>query len=207
MVAWFFVTDASNTAILNMQLVIVDGAGATPTQALSVVAMGGLLAMIGAIYVGKKLDKVGPKKTFIINILAWGISVTVAILACVEIDGKPLFPWWIMLFVGFTIGIGFGGIWLIGRQFIYECAPPDKVTSYMGFKQISGRVSAILSPLIFSVALKFGDFINLSTSNAYALALVPLVLFFLIGLFIIFRYTPVHERYLNGERAPYMDLM
>lgn len=203
MLAWFFVTDASNTAILNMQLVIVDGAGATPNQALIVIAMGGLLSMVGAFYVGSQLDKVGPKKNFIINIFAWGISVTVAILACIEIDGQPLFPWWIMLVVGFTIGIGFGGIWLIGRQFIYEIAPPNKVTSYMGFKQISGRVSAILSPLIFAGALGVGKLLNLSIANSYALALTPLIIFFLIGLVIILKYQDVHSRYLKGERAPY----
>ncbi|MHA1674852.1 MAG: MFS transporter [Promethearchaeota archaeon] len=205
-IAWFFVTDASNTTILYMQLVIVDGAGATPGQALIVVAMGGLLAMVGAIIVGKNLDKVGPKKNFIVNIIAWGISIVVAIVACIEIGGVDIAPWWIMIAVGFTIGIGFGGIWLIGRQFIYEIAPPNKIASYMGFKQIAGRVSAIASPLIFSAMMALGFALNLSTANAYSLALFPLILFFMIGMIIILRYKDVHKRYISGERAPYANL-
>ncbi len=69
-IGWFFVTDASNTTVLYMQLVMVDGAGTSPTQALMIIAIGGLLSMIGAVIVGLLLDKWGPKKNFIVNIVA-----------------------------------------------------------------------------------------------------------------------------------------
>ncbi|MHA1464296.1 MAG: MFS transporter, partial [Candidatus Heimdallarchaeaceae archaeon] len=146
---WFLVTDAANTAILYMQLVIVDGAGATPTEALMVIAMGGLLSMVGAIVVGFLLDKFGPKKNFLINIIAWFIAVTLVILTVVEFNGQRILPWQVMFGGAFFVGLGFGGLWTIGRQFVFEIAPPNKVTQYQGIKQIAGRVSAILSPLLF----------------------------------------------------------
>ncbi|MHA1302854.1 MAG: MFS transporter [Candidatus Heimdallarchaeaceae archaeon] len=205
-VGWFFVTDASNTTILYMQLVMVDGAGASPTEALLIIAMGGALSMVGAIIVGVLLDRWGPKKNFIINIFAWFVAVTVAILACIEVDGKHIVPWQIMFIVAFFIGLGFGGLWLIGRQFIFEIAPPKKVTQYQGFKQIAGRVSAIVSPLLFMGVMGIASSIGLSISNQYAFALVPLLLFFLIGLFVILKYVDVHKEYLAGERAPYKKL-
>ena len=204
--AWFFVTDAANTTILYMQLVIVDGAGANPGQALYVIGIGGVLAMVGAICVGLLLDRWGPKKNFIINIFAWFFAVIICILACVKIDGDHILPWQIMYAVAFFIGIGFGGLWLIGRQFVFEIAPPDKVTQYQGFKQIAGRVSAIVSPLIFMGFLGLGSSLGLNISNQYATALAPLLIFFLVGLIILLRYRDVHKAYLVGERYPYKKL-
>lgn len=203
---WLFVTDASNTAVLYMQLVIVDGAGATPNQALMVIALGGLLAMIAAIIVGILLDKLGPKKNFVVNIFAWIIAVSITIFVCAEIDGKHLLPWYFMFLAAFFIGIGFGGIWLIGRQFVYEIAPPNKVAQYSGFKSIAGRISAILSPLTFLLIFYAVRNTGISVANSYAIALTPLILFFLIGLAIILKYKDVHEAYLKGERAPYKFL-
>ncbi|MHA1910454.1 MAG: MFS transporter [Candidatus Kariarchaeaceae archaeon] len=202
-ITWFFVTDASNATVLYMNAVIVDGAGATMGEALIVIAMGGLLAMIGAILTGVYLDRFGPKKIFKFNIYAWGISVILAILACWEPNGNDIFPWQIMILSAFSIGIGFGGLWIIGRQFIYEIAPPSKVAAYMGFKQISGRVSAIISPILFAGGVLLGDFLGYSESNSFALALIPLFIFFIIGYFFLRNYVDVHEEYLAGERAPY----
>ncbi|MHA1346448.1 MAG: MFS transporter [Candidatus Heimdallarchaeaceae archaeon] len=200
---WFLVTDAANTAILYMQLVIVDGAGATPTEALMVIAMGGLLSMVGAIVVGFLLDKFGPKKNFLINIIAWFIAVTLVILTVVEFNGQRILPWQVMFGGAFFVGLGFGGLWTIGRQFVFEIAPPNKVTQYQGIKQIAGRVSAILSPLLFLAIFGAAGNWGLSISNRYALALLPLLILFIIGFIVIWQFVDVHPEYLAGERAPY----
>lgn len=203
---WFFVTDAANTTILYMQLIMIDGAGATPDQALYIIAVGGLLSMVGAILVGRFLDRFGPKKNFIINIISWFIAVSIAIIACIEVNDTHIVSWYILIPVAFFIGIGFGGLWIIGRQFVFEIAPPDKVTQYQGFKQIAGRVSAIISPLMFLTFLGLGKLMGMTQSNQYAFALSPLLLFFVVGYLIIRKYTSVHEEYLSGERAPYKKL-
>ena len=82
-------------------------------------------------------------------------------------------------------------------------APPNKVTQYQGIKQIAGRVSAILSPVLF-LAL-FGAAGNWTDSipMRYAIALTPLLVFFIIGFIIIWNFVDVHKEYLAGERAPY----
>ncbi|MCE7741949.1 MAG: MFS transporter [Candidatus Heimdallarchaeota archaeon] len=200
---WFFITDAANTTILYMNIMIIDGAGASPGQALIVMAVGGVLSMVGAIIVGFLLDKWGPKKNFIINACAWFIAVVIGILACIEVNGEPLLPWQVLIPSAFFIGVGFGGLWIIGRQFVLEVAPPDRVTQYQGFKQIAGRVSAIVSPLMFLGFMAIGASIGLSIPNQFAIALSPLLLFFIIGYFFIRKYVSVHKEYLAGERAPY----
>ncbi len=218
-IAWFFVTDAANTAILYMNAVLTDGGGGSPTDALIIIAVGGVLAMVGAIGHGILMDRIGPKKNFMINITAWGIAIILAIVAT-SLNGYHLangihlneagtasaWAYKIMFAMVIPVGIGFGGIWIIGRQFIYQIAPPSKVTQYMGFKQISGRVSAIVSPLIFSGFIAMSESLGLSIPYSFTVALIPLVVFFLIGFIIITRYKSVHEEYLDGERAPYKKL-
>lgn len=200
---WFFVTDAANAIILYMNIMIIDGAGASSSQALIIMAVGGVLSMAGAIAVGFLLDRWGPKKNFIINIAAWFIAVVMGILACVEINGVDILPWQFLIPSAFFIGIGFGGLWIIGRQFVLEVAPPDRVTQFQGFKQIAGRVSAIVSPLIFMGFMALGAYFGLSIPNQYTIAYVPLLVFFIIGYFLIRKYVSVHKEYLAGERAPY----
>ena len=165
--------------------------------------MGGLLSMVGAIVVGFLLDKFGPKKNFLINIISWFIAVTLVILTVVEINGKHILPWQAMFGGAFFVGLGFGGLWIIGRQFVFEIAPPNKVTQYQGIKQIAGRVSAILSPLLFLAIFGAAGSWGLSISNRYALALLPLLVLFIIGFIVMWQYVDVHPEYLAGERAPY----
>ena len=217
--AWFFVTDAANTAILYMNAVLTDGAGGSPNDALIIIAVGGVLAMVGAVGHGYLMDKIGPKKNFLINIIAWGIAICLGIIST-ALNGYHLangihlnaagdasaWAYKIMFAMVIPIGIGFGGIWIIGRQFIYQIASPDEVTQYMGFKQISGRVSAIVSPLIFSGFITLSANLGLSIPFGFTVALTPLFVFFIIGFIIITRYVSVHEEYLAGERAPYKKL-
>ncbi len=200
---WFFVTDAANTVILYMNLMIVEGTEATPGHAIMIMAVGGGLSMIGAIVVGLLLDKWGPKKNFIINTIAWFIAVVVGILACIKINDTHIVPWQLLIPSAFFIGVGFGGLWIIGRQFVFEVAPPDRVTQYQGFKQIAGRVSAIVSPLMFLGFMGIGELAGLDVENQIAIALSPLLLFFVIGYFFLRKYVSVHKEYLAGERAPY----
>lgn len=202
-IGWFFVTDAANTVILYMNTMIMDGAGASPGQALIIMAVGGVLSMAGAIVVGFLLDKWGPKKNFIINAAAWFIAVIIGILGCVEINGVDILPWQFLMPSAFFIGVGFGGLWIIGRQFVLEVAPPDRVTQYQGFKQIAGRVSAIVSPLMFLGFMGIAAAAGWSIPNQITVALLPLLVFFIIGFIIIRKYVSVHKEYLAGERAPY----
>ena len=81
-------------------------------------------------------------------------------------------------------------------------APPDKLAQYGGFQKIAGRVSAIVSPLLFSGFLMlFAP--SYGTHHAYRFALGQLFVFFIIGVILLFFIRDPHRRYLAGERAPY----
>jgi len=202
--SWFFITDAANTAIMYMAVVI-QGAVGYPAEITNYVIFAGIGgSFIFAILTGFFMNKFGPKLTFIINGISWSIAIIIIIFSGWNIGGIAL-PKWPMFIGAFFIGVGFGGIWIIGRQFIMILAPPKKLAQYGGFQKIAGRVSAIVSPLLFSgfiylFATPFG------THHAYRFALGQLLLFFIIGVILLFYIVDPHKKYLAGERAPYKDL-
>ena len=210
---WFFITDAANTAIMYMAVVIQGAVGydSSITNYVIFAGIGG--SFIFAILTGVIMNKIGPKLTFIINGLSWSIAIVIIIFSGLIFKTEQIgsliivhmLPRWPMFIGAFFIGIGFGGIWIIGRQFIIELAPPSKVAQYGGFQKIAGRVSAILSPLLFAgtiflFAKPFG------THIAYRFALSQLFLFFIIGVFLLIFIRDPHKKYLKGERAPYKNL-
>jgi MFS-type transporter involved in bile tolerance (Atg22 family) len=112
-----------------------------------------------------------------------------------------------MFFGAILIGVGFGSIWIIGRQFIMVLAPPSKLAQYNGFQKIAGRVSAIVSPLIFAGMMMLGmRSLNLSANHSFRIALGTLILFFIIGMILVAFIRDPYKRYNAGERAPYVGI-
>ena len=219
--AWFFITDAANTAILYMSIIIQGAVGydKAVTDYVIFAAIGG--SFLFAFLTGLFMKKAGPKKSFLINAACWTVGIVLVIFSGWNLGTTCLTDYcttlgdqtrWIMFIGAIFIGVGFGGIWIIGRQFITVLAPPDKLAQYGGFQKIAGRVSAIVSPIFFSLIMFFtadidiGGGVTLGTHNAYRVALGQLFVFFLIGIVLLFFIKDPHERYMNGERAPYKDL-
>ncbi|MFW9924475.1 MAG: MFS transporter [Candidatus Thorarchaeota archaeon] len=199
--AWFFTIDAANTTILYMVPVVEGACGVTdPTMTYIIIGVGILLSIVFGILTGYMLKKWGTKITFIISGIAWMIAVILFMFAGWTL-GSVTLPWWIAFFGAFFIGIGFGGVWILGRQFIMIIAPPSKLAQYAGFQKIAGRVSAIISPLIFAAMMIAGQ--PLGNNHAYRLALGSIVVFFIIGIIFASFIVDPYKRYNAGERAPY----
>ncbi|MHA1555345.1 MAG: MFS transporter [Candidatus Heimdallarchaeota archaeon] len=201
---WFFITDAANTAILYMTVTIQGAVGydAQVTNYVIFAGIGG--SLIFAVLTGLFMNKYGPKLSFIINGIAWSLAVLIIIVSGWQIGGIVT-PKWLMFIGAFFIGIGFGGIWIIGRQFIMELAPPSKLAQYGGFQKIAGRVSAIVSPLMYA-GLIYAFEPQFGIHHAYRFALGSLVIFFIIGVILVSFIRDPHKRYLSGDRAPYAGL-
>ncbi|MBN2156857.1 MAG: MFS transporter [Candidatus Lokiarchaeota archaeon] len=209
--AWFFITDSANTAILYMSIIIQGAVGYDKaiTDYVIFAAIGG--SFLFAFLTGLFMKKSGPKKSFIINALCWAVGILIVIFSGWNLSTisptLPDIPKWLMFLGAIFIGVGFGGIWIIGRQFIVVLAPPDKLAQYGGFQKIAGRVSAIVSPIFFSLIMFFtAEIPGVGIHHAYRFALGQLFVFFLIGMALLFFITDPHERYNAGERAPYKDL-
>ncbi|MBN1331071.1 MAG: MFS transporter [Candidatus Heimdallarchaeota archaeon] len=211
---WFFLVDAANTTILYM-VPIVEGAVGISTQleTYAIIATGIILSIIFGIITGYILKRFGPKLTFIFSGIGWSMALIFAILAGLQYKTEIIenvtiihtLPTWIMYAGAFCIGVGFGSIWIIGRQFIMVLAPPSRLAQYNGVQKIAGRVSAIVSPLIFSgimILAKQYTIIN----HAFRYALGSVLAFFFIGMLLIAFIRDPYKRYNAGERAPYLGI-
>ncbi|NPD89354.1 MAG: MFS transporter [Asgard group archaeon] len=198
--AWFFITDAANTTILYMVPVVSTMGGEALAGMTDYIILGGIVfSIIFGIIVGRLMNRLGPKNLFLGVAISWFIAIAIFV-----VSGLGPIPSWVIWFGAIFIGIGFGGIWIVGRQFIMILAPPSKLAQYGGFQKIAGRVSAIVSPLMFGGVIFLTD--HLPTPTPMRIALASLLILFSIGIiFTVFIRDP-HQRYMSGERAPYKGI-
>ncbi len=198
--AWFFITDAANTTILYMVPVVATMGGETLADMTNYIILGGIVfSIIFGIIVGKLMNRMGPKKLFLGVAISWFIAITIFV-----VSGLGPIPSWVIWFGAVFIGIGFGGIWIVGRQFIMILAPPSRLAQYGGFQKIAGRVSAIVSPLMFGGIIFATN--HLPTPTPMRIALASLLILFSIGILVAWFIRDPHQRYMKGERAPYKDI-
>ncbi len=198
--AWFFITDAANTTILYMLPVVTTMGGETLADLAYYIILGGIVfSIIFGIIVGRLMNRMGPKKLFLGVGISWFIAIVIFV-----VSGLGPIPSWVIWFGAIFIGIGFGGIWIVGRQFIMILAPPSRLAQYGGFQKIAGRVSAIVSPLMFGGIIFLTD--HLPTPTPMRIALASLLVLFSIGILVAWFIRDPHERYMKGERAPYKDI-
>ncbi|MBY8999376.1 MAG: MFS transporter [Candidatus Heimdallarchaeota archaeon] len=202
--AWFFITDAANTTILYMVPVVSTVGGPKLEGMTNFVILGGILfSIVFGIIVGRLMNRLGPKNLFLGVAGSWFIALVIFILTGLQI-GSVTIPVWLIWFGAIFIGIGFGGIWIVGRQFIMVLAPPSKLAQYGGFQKIAGRVSAIVSPLLFGLMIYVSQ--SLGLANAMRVALGSLLLLFTAGIICTLFIVDPHKRYMQGERAPYKGI-
>ena len=201
--AWFFITDAANTTILYM-VPVVDTMGEMSSFMTYMVILAGItFSIIFGIIIGSLINKLGPKKLFLGVGISWFIAIVLFVLTGLQI-GSVTIPTWIVWFGAIFIGIGFGGIWIVGRQFIMVLAPPSKLAQYGGFQKIAGRVSAIVSPLLFGLMIYIAR--SLPGTGPMRVALGSLLVLFSVGIVLSLLIIDPHKRYMQGERAPYKDI-
>ncbi|MBK5112774.1 MAG: MFS transporter [Candidatus Heimdallarchaeota archaeon] len=218
-IGWFFLVDAANTTILFMVPVIEGAVGVDNSTTTYIIILSGiLLSIVFGFITGRVLKNKGPKVTFLISGIAWMAAIILTMLAGLQYKTELVWngwsyntiiyfiPWWIMFFGAIGIGVGFGSIWIVGRQFIMVLAPPSKLAQYNGFQKIAGRVSAIASPLIFSGMMLLGFKLAISANHSFRIALASILLFFIIGEILVAFIKDPYKRYDKGERAPYIGL-
>jgi len=210
--AWFFITDAANTTILYMVPVISIVGGEALHGKVELVILGGIIfSIIFGIIIGRLMNKLGPKKLFLGVGISWFIAIVIFVLSGLQI-GAVTIPAWLIWFGAIFIGVGFGGIWIVGRQFIMVLAPPSKLAQYGGFQKIAGRVSAIVSPLLFGLVIFLTDpyfAYNeeiIKQAIPMRIALASLLVLFSLGILVAWFIKDPHKRYMKGERAPYKGI-
>jgi UMF1 family MFS transporter len=210
LIGWFLVSDAVGTCTAILIDYLREALGIEERFAGTILIIGILVGAAFLYLMGPVIDKKGPRFGIILTAISWSLGIVLAVVAGVTYktvtEGHIIYihKLRILAYVAsFVLAFGMGSVFIVGRQFILELAPPEKIGQYMGFKKISGKVSAALGPVIFSSVLTV--LIRFGKTFAYQMAILSLLLFFLIGFVVLVRIRNYHPLYLKGKRYPYKD--
>jgi UMF1 family MFS transporter len=142
-----------------------------------------VVAIPGAVVAGHLADRIGPKKTIILTLLLWIAVVIVGAMA----TSRPVF--WAMA-TGAAIGIG--STQAVGRSFMAQISPPERVAEFFGFYVLSGKFASMFGPLIFGLVS--------AGTGSQRLAVFSLLPFFVAGLVVMISIS--ESRAIRDAAAP-----
>jgi MFS transporter, UMF1 family len=170
LLAYFFYIEGVNTIIFFSGNYASTTLGFSETELLIFFLTVQTTAIVGSVVLGILADSIGQKKTIIITLIMWLITVVIAYL----VQDKNGF-----YVVGLIAGAAMGSSQSTSRSLMSKLTPAEKKTEFFGFYSFFGKSSAIVGPLVFGLV----SFI----SGDQRLAIFSIGFFFLIGLLILLK--------------------
>jgi MFS transporter, UMF1 family len=172
LVGRFFYTDPVNTAIVVMSAFAVFAVGFTRAEALNILILLTVVAVIASFGWGVLVDRIGPKRTLIIVLVTWAVGL---LLLAVWRDKAPF------LVGGAILGAGLGGVGVTDRLLLLRMAPPARIGEMLGLYGLVGKLSAVIGPFVY------GQIVAALLPNpiAYTVAILSLLALLAIGFWLI----------------------
>ena len=183
LIASFLYQDAMGTIIGYMALYAVKAMDFKKGQDVTLFVVLTVPAAIGSYFIGKLVDRIGPKRTLVFTIASW----VVLLVAMVLVPNKLAF--WL---VGAAIGLIFGGVATSERPLLLTLIPEKETARFFSLMVLSARAAAIAGPLIWGLTVD-GLEPSFGTGLAYRAAVVTVMISMLLAL-ILLRKVPNNWR-------------
>jgi MFS transporter, UMF1 family len=187
----FFYSDAVNTVIVVMSVVVVKTMGLTDANANVVLLMLTFVAIGMSFVWGWLADRNGPKRTLVWVLVSWAFGLTLGGIS-IGFGKDGLVPF---LVAGAILGSGLGGVQVADRVLMVRLSPPDKIGEFFGIYGLVGKGSQVVGQILYGAII----FLLLDTigNGAYQVAVLSLLVTMLIGLWLVW---PVSDRWAgSGE--------
>ena len=168
LVAFFFYIEGVNTIIFFSGNYASTTLGFSEMELLVFFIVVQTTAIAGSVVLGIIADKIGQKRTIIITLFMWLVTVALAYFVYDKIG---------FYIVGLLAGAAMGSCQSTSRSLMSKLTPPEKKTEFFGFYSFFGKSSAVIGPLVFGLV----SFI----SGDQRLAIISIAFFFIIGLLIL----------------------
>ncbi|MFD0214498.1 MFS transporter [Streptomyces hirsutus] len=136
-----------------------------------------VLAVVGALALGRLARIHGAKRTILGSLVAWTVTLAAGYFLPA---GEPV--WFFVLAAG--IGLVLGGSQALSRSLFSHLVPPGKEAEYFSAYELSDRGMSWLGPLLFGLTYQF--------TGSYRDAIISLVAFFVLGFALLAR-VPVRR--------------
>lgn len=170
LLAYFFYIEGVNTIIFFSGNYASTTLGFTEIELLIFFLTVQTTAIAGSVLLGIVSDSIGQKKTIVITLIMWIVTVIIAFL----VHDKSSF-----YVVGLLAGAAMGSSQSTSRSLMTKLTPPERKTEFFGFYSFFGKSSAVIGPLVFGL-------VSFITGNQ-RYAIFSVGFFFLIGLIILLR--------------------
>jgi MFS transporter, UMF1 family len=153
--------------------------------------VGAVTAMVAAFLGGRADRRFGPKPVIILAILvligvcSLMVGMTRESLWGVAMDPASQLPDQIFFACGALIGAAGGALQAASRTMMARHTSPDRATEAFGLYALSGKVASFMSPALIALAT--------TASGSQRVGIAPLILLFLIGLFLLSFVKPKGE--------------
>lgn len=168
LLAYFFYIEGVNTVIFFSGNYASTTLGFSDTELLIFFLTVQTTAIIGSVLLGILADSFGQKRTIMITLAMWLITVMLAYI----VESKSGF-----YIVGLIAGAAMGSNQSISRSLMSKLTPFEKKTEFFGFYSFFGKSSAVIGPLVFGLISYL--------SGSQRLAIISIGFFFITGMIIL----------------------
>jgi UMF1 family MFS transporter len=173
-IARFFYSDPVNTTIAVMSAFAVYAVGFTEGEALTVLLVLTVVAVLASFAWGFVADRWGPRRTLFAVLAAWAVALAILSLF---VSTTPF------LVAGALAGAGLGGVGVVDRLMLLRLTPAERVGEMFGLYGLVGKFSAVVGPVAYGIIVS-----NLSDglgTGAYQVAIASLLVLLLLGAWIL----------------------
>lgn len=142
--ASFLYQDAMGTIVANMALYAIFAMGFDKGSEATLLLVLTLPAIVGSYFIGRLVDRFGPKRA-----LSWVIAGWIVLLIAM-IAAPTRTSFWI---VGAAIGLIFGGIATSERPLLLSLVPDVEAGRFFSLLVLSSRAAAVVGPFVWAFAV------------------------------------------------------
>ncbi|GHH21513.1 MFS transporter [Streptomyces lanatus] len=177
LLAYLIYNDGIQTVISQASIYGSEELGLGQSTLIGAVLLVQVLAVAGALAMGRLARIYGAKRTILGSLIAWTVTLAVGYFLPA---GAP--AWFFVLAGG--IGLVLGGSQALSRSLFSHLVPPGKEAEYFSAYEMSDRGMSWLGPLLFGLTYQL--------TGSYRDAIISLVAFFVIGFALLAR-VPVRR--------------
>ncbi|MFD5474252.1 MFS transporter [Streptomyces sp. NPDC127105] len=177
LLAYLVYNDGIQTVISQASVYGSRELGLSQSTLITAVLMVQVLAVAGALGMGRLARGYGAKRTILGSLAAWAVILAAGYFLPA---GAPM--WFFVLAAG--IGLVLGGSQALSRSLFSHLVPPGKEAEYFSAYEMSDRGMSWLGPLLFGITYQL--------IGSYRDAIISLVAFFAIG-FVLLARVPVRR--------------
>ncbi|MFD5257918.1 MFS transporter [Streptomyces bobili] len=177
LLAYLVYNDGIQTVISQASVYGSEELGLSQSTLIGAILLVQVLAVAGALTMGRLSRTYGAKRTILGSLVAWTLTLVVGYFLP---SGAP---------VGFfvlaaAIGLVLGGSQALSRSLFSHLVPPGKEAEYFSAYEVSDRGMSWLGPLVFGITYQ--------VTGSYRDAIISLVIFFVLGFLLLAR-VPVRR--------------